>query len=140
LLSRHPIEGKEVLPYGADCAIEDCISNKAAVLVRISAPAIGSVDVLNTHAQAQAEQGAVRKKQFARLAPFVKQNAVVPFVFLGGDFNAKTAPAYAEITRIYPWPRCGRALPKSPARRGTETAITVDSGRVPAKKEAETWA
>jgi endonuclease/exonuclease/phosphatase family metal-dependent hydrolase len=100
VLSRYPIQAKEVLLYGNDCAIEDCISNKAAMLVRISAPAIGSVDILNTHAQAQAAQGEVRKKQFARMAPFVKQTAGAPFVFLGGDFNAKTAPEYAEITQL----------------------------------------
>lgn len=100
VLSRYPIEGKEFVLYGADCTSEDCVSNKSAMLVRISAPAIGSVDILNTHVQAIGSEGAIRKKQYAKAAAMVKKSAGAAFVFLGGDFNARTAPEAPEITEL----------------------------------------
>ncbi|RYZ98097.1 MAG: hypothetical protein EOP11_21120, partial [Proteobacteria bacterium] len=83
VLSRYPILGKEMILFGNDCAVEDCISNKGAMLVRISAPSIGTVDILNTHVQAEAPQAEIRKAQFTKLAPWVKEKAGAAFVFLG---------------------------------------------------------
>lgn len=100
VLSRYPILGKESMLFGPNCAVEDCVSNKGAILVRVSAPSIGTVDILNTHMQAQTEQSAVRQKQVGQLAPWVKQTAITPFVFLGGDFNAHTAPEAPEMAQL----------------------------------------
>jgi len=99
VLSRYPILGKESALYGPECASEDCHGTKGALLVRISAPSIGTVDVVNTHVQAETPYAEIRKKQYAVLANLVK-NANLPFTFMGGDFNAPTNPEFPEMTTL----------------------------------------
>lgn len=89
ILSKYPIESFAQIEYGDLCAVEDCNSNKGALLIKIRHPRGFTVDIVNTHMQAERPYDAIRDMQAIVYASFVKQNRSSDYLVLGGDFNTR---------------------------------------------------
>lgn len=89
ILSKYPIESFAQIEYGDLCAVDDCNSNKGAIVVKIRHPRGFTVDVVNTHMQAERPYDSIRDVQATVYASFVKQNRRSEYLVLGGDFNTR---------------------------------------------------
>lgn len=95
------------------CAGYDCLANKGALLVTLSVPGRGRVQVLTTHLNARGASGVPEERSFAAytrqvdlLDLFIKEHAdpALPLV-VAGDFNVGGAPGRRStlFTRAAGW-------------------------------------
>jgi endonuclease/exonuclease/phosphatase family metal-dependent hydrolase len=99
VLSKFPIVEMDTVRF-EDCAGTDCFANKGAVRARVEVPAVGVVDVVGTHLNADGKDS-LRSSQLAQIdAMLARASTGVPVLF-GGDFNfhSESVP-YDELVGI----------------------------------------
>jgi exonuclease III len=86
LLSKYPIVKTNFKRF-SQCSGSDCLSNKGVFFTRIKVPAIGEVDLYNTHYQADISKEDIRISDNKELEELLKQNESGNLTILTGDFN-----------------------------------------------------
>lgn len=104
VLSRYPFKTVKFRPFGS-CQTTDCFSNKGVLFARVDVPAIGPVDIYNTHYQAHTPYTLQRIENNRMLVEFVRQHDEGYPTFLLGDFNfLEDEDEYGNLQeRIGPW-------------------------------------
>jgi endonuclease/exonuclease/phosphatase family metal-dependent hydrolase len=90
LASRLPIVATSSRVY-KDAAWEDVLAAKGVLHARLGNLGAGGIDVFVTHLQAGEEHGAVRRRQIADLARFIRATAGSGPVLVLGDLNVRGA-------------------------------------------------
>lgn len=124
VLSRYPIVDKKYELFGHYCTGDDCLANKAIMLVRVELPGMKTpLDIITSHMDANSRKKGTPKsrlkahrKQTLIIKGFLDRYNGIRSAIFAGDLNVKNDARYANFVQTLSVVNAGKFCIETPSR------------------------